>query len=67
MKAENQSFNHAFLSCFNDCFTTELPTGLPPSRQEDHKIDLVPGSAAPNQPPYRVSASQQEEIYLVSE
>ncbi|MCO5572079.1 hypothetical protein L7F22_025830 [Adiantum nelumboides] len=62
VKAENQPFNHAFLSSFNDCFTTELPTGLPPSRQEDHKIDQVPGSAAPNQTPYRVSASQQEEI-----
>ncbi|MCO5573329.1 hypothetical protein L7F22_027098 [Adiantum nelumboides] len=35
---------------------------LPPKRPEDHKIDLIPGSSPPKQPPYRVSLSQQEEI-----
>ncbi|MCO5612108.1 hypothetical protein L7F22_066370 [Adiantum nelumboides] len=39
-----------------------LPDRLPPERPEDHRIDLIPGSSPPNQPPYRVSLSQQEEI-----
>ena len=62
-KAENSlSSCHEFLMKYQDCFSSELPSGLPPSRYEDHHIDLIPGIAAPNQPPYRVSASQQEEI-----
>ena len=65
-KAENcSSLEHsqnAFLMSYQDCFTDALPNSLPPERPEDHKIDLIPGSSAPNQPPYRVSAAQQEEI-----
>ncbi|MCO5573122.1 hypothetical protein L7F22_026887 [Adiantum nelumboides] len=36
---------------------------LPPKRLEDHIIDLISGSSPPNQPPYRVSASQQAEFF----
>ncbi|MCO5585859.1 hypothetical protein L7F22_039792 [Adiantum nelumboides] len=39
-----------------------IPGQLPPERPADHSIDLIPGSAAPNKPLYRVSAAQQEEI-----
>ncbi|MCO5612510.1 hypothetical protein L7F22_066778 [Adiantum nelumboides] len=49
----------AFLEEYADCF---LPGQLPPERSEDHNIDLILGSAAPNKPPYRVNAAQQEEI-----
>ncbi|MCO5566899.1 hypothetical protein L7F22_020582 [Adiantum nelumboides] len=36
---------------------------LPPKRgDDDHKIELIPGSSPPNKPPYRVSQAQQEEI-----
>ncbi|MCO5560648.1 hypothetical protein L7F22_014265 [Adiantum nelumboides] len=52
----------AFLDEYADCFSEALPGQLPPERPEDHNIDLIPGSAAPNKPPYRVSAAQQEEI-----
>ncbi|MCO5612907.1 hypothetical protein L7F22_067180 [Adiantum nelumboides] len=52
----------AFLDEYADCFSEALPGQLPPKRPEDHNIDLIPGSAAPNKPPYRVSAAQQEEI-----
>ncbi|MCO5595899.1 hypothetical protein L7F22_049950 [Adiantum nelumboides] len=52
----------AFLDEYADCFSEALPGQLPPERSEDHSIDLIPGSAAPNKPPYRVSAVQQEEI-----
>ncbi|MCO5578996.1 hypothetical protein L7F22_032847 [Adiantum nelumboides] len=52
----------AFLDEYADCFSEALSGHLPPERPEDHNIDLIPGSAAPNKPPYRVSAAQQEEI-----
>ncbi|MCO5606060.1 hypothetical protein L7F22_060247 [Adiantum nelumboides] len=52
----------AFLDEYADCFLEALPGQLSPERPEDHSIDLIPGSAAPNKPPYRVSAAQQEEI-----
>ncbi|MCO5571109.1 hypothetical protein L7F22_024841 [Adiantum nelumboides] len=62
-------YNHkAVLDSFNKTLTLEiredLPGQLPPERPEDHNIDLIPGSAAPNKPPYRVSAAQQEEIMM---
>ena len=45
-----------FLHSFNSCFADEIPNKLPPSRgEDDHSIDLVPGSSPPNKPPYRVS------------
>ena len=46
-----------------DCFTDSIPRELSPSRgEDDHKIELIPGSSPPNKPPYRVSLAQQEEI-----
>ena len=52
-----------FLSKYKDSFAGSLPDVLPPSRgDDDHRIDLIPGSAPPNKPPYRVSFAQQEEI-----
>ena len=52
-----------FLKTFNECFVDELPQEVPPSRgEDDHKIDLIPGTSPPNRPPYRVSYAQQEEI-----
>ena len=53
----------SYLKQSKDCFSDELPSELPPVRNEDdHRIDLIPGSAPPNRPPYRVSRAQQEEI-----
>ena len=53
-KAENcSSLEHsqnAFLMSYQDCFTDALPNSLPPERPEDHKIDLIPRSSAPNHP-----------------
>ena len=52
-----------FLKGYKDCFSTELPDELPPMRgDDDHRIDLIPGSSPPNRAPYRVSYAQQEEI-----
>ncbi|MCO5581154.1 hypothetical protein L7F22_035032 [Adiantum nelumboides] len=58
-----QKDQQEFLNSFKDCFVDEIPKELPPSRgEDDHKIELIPGSSPPNSPPYRVSYAQQEEI-----
>ena len=52
-----------FLNKFSDCFKNSISRELPPSRgEEDHRIDLIPGTTPPNKPPYKVSLPQQEEI-----
>ena len=65
-ESKNNPNEHAqkeFLNKFKDCFSSSIPNELPPSRgEDDHKIDLIPGSSPPNRPPYRVSHAQQEEI-----
>ncbi|MCO5582158.1 hypothetical protein L7F22_036048 [Adiantum nelumboides] len=46
-----------------DVFIDDIPGELPPKRgDDDHAIELIPGSSPPNKPPYRVSRAQQEEI-----
>ena len=64
METDVNNHNHAeFLKQYQDCFSDSLPDELPPVRGVDnHRIDLVPGSAPTNRPPYRVSRAQQEEI-----
>ncbi|MCO5564994.1 hypothetical protein L7F22_018664 [Adiantum nelumboides] len=59
----DEKYQQMFLNSFKDCFADEIPKELLPSRgEDDHKIDLVPGSSPPNRPPYKVSYAQQEEI-----
>ena len=47
---------------FPDVFPAELPPGLPPSREVDHKIELIPGSAPPSRPTFRLSSSELTEL-----
>lgn len=48
---------------FQDLFTT--PTGLPPHRNCDHKIPLLPDAKPPNIRPYRMSHNQKNSIELL--
>src|SRR5690349_24411142 len=43
------------LEDFPDVFPIELPPGLPPSRDIDHRIEVEPGSTPPWRPIYRMS------------
>jgi hypothetical protein len=48
------------LTEYAECF--ETPTGLPPHRQFDHTIELMPGVQPVNVKPYHYSLQQKDEI-----
>ena len=52
----------AVLREYSDVFPSALPAGLPPSREVDHEIELLPGSVPPSRPTYRQSASELAEL-----
>ncbi|CAM8960386.1 unnamed protein product [Rhodiola kirilowii] len=47
---------------FADVAPTELPSGLPPMRDIQHCIDLVPGAVIPHKAAYRMSPKEHEEL-----
>ena len=47
---------------YRDVFPDQLPQGLPPSRDVDHRIELVPGSTPPSRPTYRLSERELTEL-----
>ena len=52
----------------NNSKVFETPKGLPPIRDHDHAIHLMPGSAPPNIRPYRYPYAQKSEIeHMVAE
>ena len=48
---------------FSDVVPEEIPPGLPPMRDIQHCIDLVPGASLPNKAAYRMSPQQHEELH----
>ena len=47
---------------FIDVFPEDLP-GIPPERQVEFRIDLVPGAALVAKAPYRLAPSEMKELH----
>uniref|UniRef100_A0A2N9HUX4 Reverse transcriptase n=1 Tax=Fagus sylvatica TaxID=28930 RepID=A0A2N9HUX4_FAGSY len=47
---------------YEDVFPNELPSDLPPLRDIQHQIDLVPGSSLPNRAAYRMTPLEKAEL-----
>ena len=47
---------------YRDVFPEQLPPGLPPQREVDHRIELVPGSSPPSRPVHRMSPTELDEL-----
>nr|GEW55560.1 hypothetical protein [Tanacetum cinerariifolium] len=50
------------LQAYNQVFPAEIPSGLPPLRTIQHKIDFILGSILPNKPAYRSNPQETEEM-----
>ncbi|KAE8673495.1 Detected protein of unknown function [Hibiscus syriacus] len=50
------------LAEFQDVIPAELPKKLPPKREVDHKIELVPNVEPPARAPYRMAPPELEEM-----
>jgi len=52
----------SLLNKYSDVFPDDLPAGLPPEREVDHKIEIIPGSEPPVRAPYRMSIPELDEL-----
>ena len=60
---QTQEKDHQVLSEFMDVFPEEIP-GLPPQREIDFSIAIVPGSAPVSKIPYRMSIPELTELKI---
>ncbi|GJY41370.1 putative reverse transcriptase domain-containing protein, partial [Tanacetum coccineum] len=61
MPVELGSFDAIIVQDFPEVFPEDLP-GLPPTRQVEFQIDLVPGAAPVARAPYRLAPSEMKEL-----
>jgi hypothetical protein len=47
---------------YSDVFPSEIPAGLPPIRDIEHQIDLIPGASLPNHALYETNPEETKEI-----
>ena len=52
----------SLLQVYVHVFPDESPAGLPPKRDIQHHIDLIPGAVLPNKPAYRMNPKDTGEI-----
>ena len=50
------------LGKYKDVLTNELFQELPPKREVDHKIEVIPGSEPPSKAPYRLNQKELLEL-----
>ena len=50
------------LNEFADVFPKELPKGLPPKRDVEHPIEVLPGQEPPHRAPYRMAPDEMDEL-----
>ena len=61
-KAPINSDASTVINEFKDVFPDDLPSGLPPRREVDHRIELVPGQQPTSRPTYRMSQPEMDEL-----
>ena len=60
--AEAEQLLKEILKDYKDVFPEKLPTGLPPKRSLDHRIDLEPGAQPTYRPDYKKSLPEYDEM-----
>ena len=50
---------------FTDVFKFALSTGLPPRRNVEHRIEIIPGANRVTRPPYRMNLKEENEVRKV--
>jgi len=61
-KRELETCTSEIMSEYKDVFPDDLPSTLPPKREVDHKIELLPGSQPTHQGIYRMSPAELDEL-----